>query len=127
MSIFTYWKAAKIANAVEKDITGRLKRPGSELLLMHYKSQFAWGTEVGNHVFDTVARRSKKEQLSSTDDFVLSLLYMLKQARSDDNEGGVGMFESLLLEILPHVTDQISVGILSEVILLVDTTKIEHP
>lgn len=98
MGIFDAWKAAKIAHAVEKDIMPRM----SEAMLFNYKGMYAWGTEGGNHLYDQVARRSRKESLSEADDYCLSLLYLILQARADGNSGAERGFEKILNNVLVH-------------------------
>ena len=109
-------KAAKIASAVESDILKRM----SSVQSFYYKDQFAWGTEVGNHIFDTVAERSRAERLSEADDYALSLLYMLLQAQADDSEGGVAMFKEIFREVWPHISNAVSVAVASEIAMSVD-------
>lgn len=110
MSMFDAWKAAKIANAVEKDLMPRM----SEVMLFNYKSMYAWGTEGGNYVYDQVARRSRKEKLSEADDYCLSLLYLILQARADENSGAGRGFEKILNNVLPYLIDKLSVKVLAE-------------
>lgn len=110
MSIFDAWKAAKIAHAVEKDILPRM----SEAMRFNYKGMYAWGTEGGNHLYDQVARRSRKERLSEADDYCLSLLYLMLQARVDENSGAEQGFEKILNNVLPYMIDRLSVKVLAE-------------
>jgi len=119
LGLLNAWKAAKIARAVEKDIMPRM----AGHLLFNYKTTYAWGTEGGNHIFDQVAQRSRKARLSEIDDYILSLLYLVLQAREDDNPGGERGFERMLLDVLPQVIENLSVGVLSEVFIHIDTTK----
>lgn len=110
MSMFDAWKAAKIARAVEKDIMPRM----SEVMLFNYKGMYAWGTEGGNYLYDQVARRSRKEKLSEADDYCLSLLYLILQARTDENSGAERGFEKILTNVLPYMIDKLSVKLLAE-------------
>lgn len=116
MSMFDAWKAAKIAHAVERDIMPRM----SEIMLFNYKGMYAWGTEAGNHLFDQVARRSRKEKLSEADDYCLSLLYLILQARADENSGAERGFKKILSSVLPYMTDKISVKVLAELLVHAD-------
>jgi hypothetical protein len=110
MSIFDAWKAAKIAHAVERNIMPIM----SEVMLLNYKGMYAWGTEGGNYLYDQVARRSRKERLSEADDYCLSLLYLILQARADDNSGAERCFERILNNVLPHMIDKLSIKVLAE-------------
>ena len=99
MGVLSAIKAAKIAKAAESEI----KRRATGAFLQNYNHQYAWATEAGNHIFDTVAARSKKENLSQADDFGLSLLYMLQQAQADENPVSVKGFQRILIEVLPYL------------------------
>lgn len=123
MGIRSAWKAARIATAVEKDIKPRMHR----IFRFNYDSQYAWGTPVGNHIFDSVAQRSIKERLGEADDFVLSILYMLIQAREDENTGAASGFEKILLDVLPYMVKFLSLEVGGEVAWHVDTTKMSKP
>ena len=111
MGLSSAYKAASIANAAESEI----KRRATGAFLLNYNNQYAWGTEVGNHIFDTVAARSKKEKLSQADDFGLSLLYMLQQAQADESPGSVKGFQRILLEVLPYLRSELSIKVATEI------------
>jgi hypothetical protein len=111
MGLLSAYKAASIANAAESEI----KRRATGAFLLNYNNQYAWGTEVGNHIFDTVAARSKKEKLSQADDFGLSLLYMLQQAQADESPGSVKGFQRILLEVLPYLRSELSIKVATEI------------
>ena len=111
MGLFSAYKAASIANAAESEI----KRRATGAFLQNYTNQYAWGTDTGNHIFDSVAARSKEEKLSEADDFGLSLLYMMQQAQADESPGSVKGFERILLEVLPYLQPELSVKVASEI------------
>lgn len=111
MGLSSAYKAASIANAAESEI----KRRATGAFLLNYNNQYAWGTEVGNHIFDTVAARSKKEKLSQADDFGLSLLYMLQQAQADESPASVKGFQRILLEVLPYLRSELSIKVSTEI------------
>lgn len=119
MSMFDVWKAARIAHAVEKDIMPRM----SEVMLFNYKSMYAWGTEGGTHLFGQVARRSRKEKLSEADDYCLSLLYLILQARADENSFAERQFKKILLDMSPYLIDKISVKVLAELVTHADADE----
>ena len=95
----------------------------SGALLFNYNCQYAWGTEGGNHIFDQVAQRSRKTRLSETDEYILSLIYLVLQARIDENAGAERGFERILLDVLPQAIDSLSVGIVAELVTHIDTAK----
>ena len=111
MGVLSAIKAAKIAKAAESEI----KRRATGAFLQNYNHQYAWATEAGNHIFDTVAARSKKENLSQADDFGLSLLYMLQQAQADENPVSVKGFQRILIEVLPYLEPELSIKVASEI------------
>lgn len=116
MGILNGWKAAKIANAVEREIIPRMAK--SPHLLFNYKTTYAWGTKAGNHIFDLVAQNSRKAKLSETDDFILALIYLVRQARADENPGGESGFKTLLLDTAPLVKHKLSAEVMAELMTL---------
>lgn len=122
MSLRVAYKAAGIAKVAEREI----KRRAHGMFLENYKRQYAWGTEVGNHIFDTVATRSKEERLNEADDFGLSLLYLIQQAEFDENTGAINGFTRILFEMLPEIKTQLSVGVAAEITSFVFRDAIEN-
>ena len=116
MSLLSAYKAARIAHAVERDIKKRM----DPLFLRVYNNQYAYGTKVGNHIFDSVAKRSRAERLSEADDFMLSILYLLLQARADGSDGAASRFNQIIVEVFPHIVGSLSTSVTAEILQNMD-------
>lgn len=115
-------KAAGIARNVEKDITERM----NSAQLMNYKNMYAWGTEGGNHIFDQVAAIALEDGLGHYDQYLLSLVYMHQQSVVDGNHGATNYFARIIREVLPSISNFVSMRVLSEASAIEDTQELER-
>jgi hypothetical protein len=111
MKITETLKAAKIAHAFEKDINNRV----NESFLKHYKEHYSWGTKNGNIIFDFVARKSRDNQLNEADDYALSLMCMLNEAKAVSDIFAQEKFLGVLMEALPYMAMSLSNSIQAEI------------
>ncbi len=104
------FKASGIANAFEREAL-RFIDSG---LVKYYKTNYGYGTPVGNEVFDMTARQSRELGLGVADDFALSIANFMRTAKDRNDLVGYSVFDKiaannydLLREELSHRIDKI--------------------
>jgi hypothetical protein len=104
MGLLNAYRAASIANTFERECLRLLHGEPRNL----YKRDYAWGTATGNRIFDAAASVSRKDRLSNTDDFALTLALFFQEAKGRSDVDGVLLFDYVASAYYGAIRDSLS-------------------